>query len=125
MFSGILVIGILSIYYSQTNQHQDQTCMQKDASGLYLDQWLLGRGIAEIVIFVFGSLFAIIMLLSDGAVGDIGHMLLVFFMALFSLFSFIWWIIGIVVLTRSSSSCVSEGNAAAIMAIVELALFIL
>lgn len=119
VFPFLMAIGIASLVIGLQNPHKDNPCMKEDKIGLYLDEWLIGRGIANIVTF---SILWLILVFSSHIQEDIVSAVCGILCALYALFGLIWLVIGIVVLARSSNACVDQGNDAAIMAIVAFVL---
>ena len=108
-----LVIGIL-------NPHKDMPCMKKDSIGLYLDEWMIGKGVADIGGFCFlAILFALQLRYKDNS--DIQPIAAIWGFCLV-IFNIIWWVFGVIILARSSGTCLSQGTDPGIMTLIVLIL---
>jgi hypothetical protein len=120
--SFLSAFGIASLVIGIKNPHSEMPCMQKDKTGLYLDEWMIGKGIADI-----GGISILLILLAISRSFSDGRKLLEMFLYVwaisFVLFQVIWWIMGVVILSRSSGACLSEGTDPGIMTLITLIMF--
>jgi hypothetical protein len=112
-----LVIGLL-------NPHNENPCMKKDKIGLYLDDWLVGKGIASLcVLGVHGiALICFFVVDTDHVVVAVLGVVYYLFVVASVLFNIIWFVMGVVILARSSGECVSDWTDPAVMAIITFVL---
>lgn len=110
-------MGGIGIHYAVENM--DDTCQEEDSIGLTMTEWLLGESIA---------IMLTIALIAGGAYGASKGEDAAFasgccvYMALLIFHMVYTFILGTIILIRSSSECVQEGNPAAITSIVYIVL---
>lgn len=107
-----LPLGITSIYLSQAESDQ---CDYTDKLGLDIKQYLLGSGIASIIVACMIAIFGIMFTCCDEAIPSTGIAITV---VINSLFGFAWFIIGAIILFRSNIECIREGSIPVIYALV-------
>lgn len=90
------------------------TCQGHDATNLDLKTWLTVD--ASVNIAILG------LLILSACVPDIVKVCIFGFSIAWALFSFAWWIIGIVILSRSHGQCIAHGDPIGIMTVCELGL---
>jgi hypothetical protein len=101
----------------------DNPCQGDDRTSLTLQDWLYGYSIPSLVL-VFTAILIVYRRLHKSEADIIDVVYSVFFVC-YILFEFAWAIIGIVILCRSHSKCVSDGSDIGIITIIDLALFAL
>ena len=105
----------------------DNSCQTTDSIGLELHEWLLGAGISGLIITiimitVIGGLFLSIS--RDSYVGAISSTLVIFLLSLgSSIFSFVYSIIGAVILYRSNIDCLTDATPLGVMTQIVLCLY--
>lgn len=112
-----LPIPIANLVVGTVNR--DHSCLQTDSIGLNLSQWLQGSGISAIL--VLSSIITLMYFAICNPLFNSGVMLIVIIIN--SVFNFIYNILGLVILVRSSQTCVSDGTDLGIMAIITIVLY--
>ncbi len=113
----ISLLGLIipSIYFGFAEE--DFECQQGTRGGLNLSDWLKGFGFEKSLITILVYLFIPVFIRSKILSYGLG---VVVFLDI--IFSIIWWIWGIVILsTHQNVACVSEGTNMAIMAVIDIA----
>jgi hypothetical protein len=95
------VFDVVAIVSSQIST----PCDNVDLMGLNISDWLLGQGIAGVVLIIF-SLIAVISMIFDLSFSKIFSL---FVLLLTGIFCFCWFIVGAIVLFRSNISCIHIG----------------
>lgn len=98
----VILLATVSIIVSQLDNHDKNNCMTLDPIGLYLDEWLLGRAVAQCIFLLFSGL--LVRFVSQPNLDWMACLLWHIDRA----FCLGWFIIGIIILARSSSSCLSD-----------------
>ncbi|XWV25510.1 putative ORFan [Tupanvirus deep ocean] len=106
-----LPLGITSIVLSQT---EDDACDYTDQLGLDIKQYLLGGGIASVVVASLIALFGLMSLCID----EFSLIPIGITIVLNILFGIAWFIIGACILFRSNIECIKEGSVPVIYALV-------
>lgn len=98
-------------------QEENASCQHGTRAGLTLSSWLKGSGFADVAVMGLYWIFAFV---AQTDAGQVGFMVTYISSIIFTV---VWWIIGVVVVsTNENNSCVAEGNALGIMTIIVLVL---
>lgn len=106
-----LPLGIASIVISQTQSDQ---CDYTDLMGINIKQYLLGLGIASVIVVSFIAMCGLATLCSP----EIGMGGMVTILIINAVFGFAMFIVGAVILFRSNIQCIQEGSVPVIYALV-------
>ena len=106
-----LPLGITSICLSQTERGQ---CDYTDQMGLNIKQYLLGGGIASIVVTSLIAFFGVLSL----CISELSLIPIYVTIILNILFGIAWFIVGAIILFRSNIACITEGSVPVIYALV-------
>lgn len=106
-----LPLGITSIILSQTEQNQ---CNYKDAMGLDIKQYLLGGGIASVVVACLFAGFG----LTSFCLKEYAVIPLIIIAIINALFGLAWFVVGGIILFRSNIECIQQGSVIVIYALV-------
>jgi hypothetical protein len=121
IIAGIVCYGIivfpLSIASIVLGTTHPGTCDVTDVMGLNVSQYLLGLGIASLVMSV-SILIVLILMACSPTAGAIAAIPLIIMKVLNILFGLAWFIVGGVILYRSNINCIHVGSVHVIYALV-------
>lgn len=100
------------------NTDGDNDCQGHDKSGLTLQDWLFGISIADFGLMGILGLFGLAALATGGS-GVVAAGAMTSTM-IWSLFKFVWWIVGIVIVSRSHGECIAKGEDIGVMTLFDL-----
>jgi hypothetical protein len=109
--------GIASLIISSTDGNN--ACQGHDRTGLSLQDWTLAFGLADMALAATVVLAGLVALAFHQVNYATGCGLVV--SALWGCFKFVWFLIGIVILSRSHGDCVAEGEDIGIITLFDLA----
>ena len=123
--TGIICVAVLVLTLGITTtviafQNEDDNCQHDKRASMYLSDWLKISGLEPVCLVGFFAIMIPVTMATDSAIFVV---FLSVIAVLHVLFTFAWWVIGIVmVATNGNNECVAEGTALGVMAIISLVL---